>query len=211
MSENVAPVVVHRLLKKDPQTNTGECSVCGLVAIRKNGAGFICAVKKAQAQKAWRERNPEKAAANRRLKSDHSLFNRDYLKLTAECVKCGPVTMTAWGRGYTCGSRAAELRSVQESAPAEACRECWLIDGSKVFKRGGLCPRCSDPRLSDTGAALRDAEHRADDMDGTPDGFHTVDLETYDPYAMPEDESAVPGWGRSRVLGSERPWNEVPR
>ena len=206
MSENAAPVVIHRLVKKDLTTLTGECSVCGFVAIAKAGRGFMCGEKKKSAQKAWRENNPEKAAANRRLRSDHELFNRDYVKLTAECAVCGSVSMTPWGRGYACSTRAAELRTVQESKPTAACRECWIIDGDRVYMTDGVCPRCSDPRLYDTGASMKDAERRAGELDGLPSGMTVVDLASDDPYAVPNFESAVPGW---RTVGSERPWNQV--
>jgi hypothetical protein len=204
--QEMTTVEIHRLLKKDPLTQTGECSVCGLVAIRKAGNGFMCGEKKKQAQAAWRAKNPAKSSADRRRQSDHELFARDYVALTAKCVKCGPVAMQAWGRGYTCATRAGELRTNQESSPTQPCRECWLIDGSKVYPVDGTCPRCADPRLYDTGAQLRDAEYRASDLDGVPDGYGVVDLAHDDPYDIPEYESAVPGW---RTVGSSRPWNEV--
>lgn len=203
MSEEV---VVHRLLNKDLTTMTGECSVCGFIGVAKSGRGFMCGEKKKAVTSNWRERNPEKAAANRRQRSDHELFRRDYLKLTAECAKCGPVGMTPWGRGYSCSNRASELRAVQESKPAQACRECWIVDGDRVYPVGGVCPRCADGRQSRLGSALRDAEHRASGLDGVPPGFMTVDLDSLDPYDVPEYESAVPGW---RTVGTERPWMEV--
>lgn len=206
MSENASPVVVHRLLKKDLTTLTGECSECGFVAIAKAGNGFQCAVKKKAGQKAWSQQNPEKARANRRQRSSHELFNRDYVALTASCAVCGPVVMTPWGRGYACATRAAELRTSQESAPNAACRECWIIDGDRVYLTDGVCPRCSDPRLTDTGAALADAERRAGQLEGLGSGMTVVDLETDDPYFIPEYEAAVPGW---KTVGSSRPWNEV--
>jgi hypothetical protein len=203
----MSEVTIHRLLKKDPDTRTGECSVCGLVAIRKAGNGFMCGEKKKATQKAWREKNPEKAATNRRQRSPHALFNRDYVHMTAECVRCGPVQMAPYGRGYACGVRAQQIRDGQEVGPQRPCRECWVMDGDKVWLRGdGKCARCEDRRQYDTGAALRDAEHRADQLDGVPAGFSVVDISVDDPYDMPEFESAVPGW---RTVGSDRPWNEV--
>lgn len=201
----MSEITIHRLLSKDPQTRTGNCSECGLVAIAKAGNGFQCGEKAKARLKAWRAANPEKAAANRRRQSDHELFARDYVALTAKCVKCGPVGMTAWGRGYACATRAGELRSHQETSPSKPCQECWILDGSKVYPADGQCPRCADRRLYDTGAQLRDAEASRLERE-VPDGFLVVDLAHDDPYEIPEYESAVPGW---RTVGSSRPWNEV--
>lgn len=214
MSEKNAPAVIHRLLEKDPQTQTGNCSVCGLVAIRKAGRGFMCAVKKAEAQKSWKARNPEKAAAHRHRRSDHGLFNRDYTKLTAECVVCGPTTMTPWGRGYACSKLATERRSVQEEKPQDYCHSCWAEsagerDRARVYLRAdGTCPRCDDPETLDLGGQLRDLEYgyrHSREMGQVPEGMH-VAYEDDDPYFIPEYESAVPGW---KTVGSDRPWNEV--
>jgi hypothetical protein len=210
--QEMTTVEIHRLLKKDPLTQTGECSVCGLVAIRKAGNGFMCGEKKKQAQAAWRAKNPAKSSADRRRRSDHELFNQDRVQLTAACAVCGPVSIVFWGRGYACATRAGELRSVQESGRQEPCRECWIIDGSKVYPVDGQCPRCADPRLSDLGSSLKDGEHRSSDMEGTPHGFMVVDLEHSEAEDMDDDEAVVFGWNRrsGRVLGSSvRAWNEV--
>lgn len=203
MAENDTEVTIHHLVEKDLSTMTGNCSVCGFVAIAKSGRGFQCDVKKKANTASWRERNPERSNANRRRRSDHELFGRDYLALTAKCVKCGPVSMTPWGRGYTCSTRANELRAVQEEKPATPCRECWLLDGDRVYLVNGACPRCDDPRLYDTGAQLRDSGvgYSAREL---PDGFTVTDISV--DYDVPEYESAVPGW---RTVGSDRPWNEA--
>lgn len=202
----MSEVTIHSLVEKDPSTMTGNCSVCGFVGIAKAGRGFMCGEKKKAAQRAWREKNPAKSQADRRRRSDHELFDRDYVKLTAKCVQCGPVSMTPWGRGYACATRAAELRTTQETQPVQACRECWIIDGSRVFPVNGVCPRCADPRLYDTGSALADAERRSGELSGLASGMSVVDLVNDDPYDVPEFESAVPGW---KTVGSSRPWNEV--
>lgn len=203
-------VVIHSLKTKDLSTLTGECSVCGLVAIAKSGTGYQCSVKKKAAQQAWREKNPAKSAEDRRRKSDHELFDHDYRAETAKCVQCGEVDIILWGRGYACGVRARELRANQETVPQRPCRECLILDGDRVYPINGECPRCADPTLYDTGTSLRNAECRASDLDGTPDGFGVVDLANFDPYGMPDDESVVPGWNRHRTLGSHtRPWNQV--
>jgi hypothetical protein len=211
MSETSTEVVIHHLVEKDPSTMTGNCSVCGFVGIAKSGRGFMCGEKKKAAQKAWRAKNPERSAADRRRRSDHELFAHDYVANTATCMKCGPVAMTPWGRGNACAKRAAELRTVQEAQRQEACRECWIIDEARVYPENGACPRCTDPRRLDTGSALRDAEYRASNLDGLAPGFMTVDLEHFDAEYVSDDDSVVPGWNRrsGRVLGSSRPWNEV--
>src|SRR5690348_10236094 len=108
-------VTRHSLTNKDASTLTADCSVCGFVAIRKAGNGFQCAIKKAQSHKAWVKANPQKATANRRLRSTHELFDRDYAKLTAKCRVCGPVDMVMYGAGYACGVNARTLRSVQQT------------------------------------------------------------------------------------------------
>lgn len=204
---------VHRLSEKDTGTLTATCSVCGLVAIRKSGTGYQCAVKKAATHKSWASRNPDKAAANRQASSEHRIFDRDYVALTAKCSVCGPVDLLPYGRGYACGNRARELRSVQEDGVQRHCSTCWMeSSGARGRRRvyllaDGTCPRCDDDRALDTGAALRDLEHAMTRGAGgtVPAGFHVVH-EGFDPYAVDDYESAVPGW---RVLGSDRPWNEA--
>ena len=206
-------IVRHSLTEKDEQTLTGNCSVCGFVAIRKAGNGYQCAVKKAENQRAWRQANPVKSSADRRRRSEHSLFSHDYVRLTATCVVCGPVGLTAWGRGYACATRAAELRAVQEQAPTGWCRECWIIDADRVWlDASGDCPRCEDPARYTLGVIAPERVRRDNSLaaEYAGAGFSVVSVDD-DPYAMPEDESVVRGWTRSagRVLGSNRPWNEV--
>lgn len=187
-------VTVHRLLSKDVNTLTAQCSVCGLVAIRKAGDGFQCAVKKAAGQRAWTEKNPDKAKANRLLRSDHELFNRDYLQLTAQCVICGPVPMTAWGRGYTCGLRAAQLRVIQEDTPHPECSTCRVVDHLRVYLLAdGSCARCA-------GATFTPTRQLDDEFYGQ--GF-TI---RYDDDDTDDREPAVRGWV---TIGSERPWHEA--
>jgi hypothetical protein len=203
--------VIHRLTNRDEKTLTGECSVCGLVAIRRAGNGYRCAVKLAEKHSAWAKKNPAKARANRRSKSDHKLFAHDYVAAKATCAVCGPVDIVMWGAGYACGPHARTLRTVQQDALAgQKCRECAIIDGYTYAPRmraDGTCPRCSDPRVADTGAMLRDQEHNA--LHGSPDrvpaGFHVVHPDG-DPADMPAYESAVPGW---KTLGSSRPWSQA--
>lgn len=200
----MATVTVHRLSGRDEKTLTATCSVCGPVGIAKAGNGFQCEIKKRAGQRAWRQQNPERSTADRRRRSGHELTSHDYLKLTAWCVQCEDhVDLVAWGRGYACGVRARELRTVQQEAPARPCRDCLVLDGDKVYPVDGSCPRCTDPARYDTGLALKYAEARASDLDGLEAGFMVVDI-TGDPCEMADDyESAVPGW---KTIGSSRPW-----
>ena len=218
----MTPIVRHRLTEKDTETLTAHCSVCGFVAIRKSGTGYQCAVKKAQAHKTWAGANPQKAAVNRRHRSEHLLTNKDRDNMTARCQKCGDVKLVPWGRGVVCGNLAAIRRNVQEASSQGACRECWIIDGSKVWLTAdGVCPACTawdassgprPPERRDTGgrdaADLRfigfDPEFDATDPEPYGAGFSIAG--EVDPYDIPEHESAVRGW---KTLGSRRPWNEA--
>lgn len=215
-------VARHRLTNKNLSTLTGECSVCGLVAIRKSGTGFQCAVKKSQSKRDWAKANPEAAAANRRQRSSHVLSQRDRENMTAECGKCGPVKLVPWGRGVICGNLAASRRSVQEKSSRGTCRECWVIEERKVWLAAdGSCPACAawDPSLEKRPAERRDPggrearelmhlefyRHEGTTPEPYRSGFSIVG-DAVDPYGVDDYESAVPRW---RTLGSTRPWNEV--
>lgn len=218
MSENVR----HRLTEKDVETLTANCSVCGFVAIRKSGTGYQCAIKKAQSHSTWASANPEKAAVNRRHRSEHLLTNKDRDNMTARCQKCGDVKLVPWGRGVVCGNLAAIRRNVQEASSQGACRECWIIDGSKVWlSADGTCPACKawDARNEPRPAERRDPGRRSEadlrfigydpEFDGgeaEPYGAGFSIVGDVDPYEIPEYESAVRGW---KTLGSGKPWNEV--
>ncbi len=169
-------------------------------------------MKKAETQKSWAARNPTKAAANRRVRSEHELFNRDYPNLVAQCRACDrEVDMVMYGAGYACGVRARELRTVQQDATVGArCRECSIIDGPATAPRldaSGRCPRCDegadryDPRHVPAERRVRDGLYGEYENAG-----FTVGTGDEDPYAMAEVESAVRGW---KTLGSHRPWHEV--
>lgn len=223
----------HSLSGKNIENLTGVCSVCGPVAIRRSGTGYQCATKKAQSHKAWVSANPEQAAANRRHRSQHVLADRDRQNMTATCSKCGPVKLTPWGRGVICANLAATRRTVQEKSSQGTCRECWIIDGSKVWlSADGTCPACKAWDGSSWSDVGRGAGH--DDYVGTApprptrtngwldevtrlglpwtdepyrSGFtitHPLAREGGDP--MPDYETAIPGW---KTLGSKKPWNEV--
>lgn len=215
---------VHRLTNKDASTLTGECSVCGLVAIRKAGNGFQCATKMSQRHKAWVSANPDKAAENRRHRSDHVLTAKDRQNMTAVCGKCGDVKLVPWGRGVICGNLAATRRTVQEASSQGTCRECWIIDERKVWLgANGVCPACAawEPSVEARPEERRDPGGRQalelmhlgfyrydDDPEDTdePYGAGFSIRPEGDPYQIEDFDSAVPGW---KTLGSQKPWNEV--
>jgi hypothetical protein len=206
-------VTRHSLTNKDAATLTADCSICGFVAIRKAGNGFQCAIKKAQSHRAWVKRNPEKATANRRLRSTHELFGRDYAALTAKCAICGPVDMVMWGAGYACGVNARALRSTQQTAQVGGrCRECEIIDGpagAPRLRADGSCPRCVEgPDRYVSSHVPPERRHRSVGLAAEYEGAgFTVVHDDNDPYSLADTETAVPGW---RTLGSHtRAWNEV--
>jgi hypothetical protein len=212
----------HSLSGKNTENLTGVCSVCGPVAIRRSGTGYQCANKKAQSHKAWASANPEQAAANRRHRSQHVLADRDRQNMTATCSKCGPVKLTPWGRGVICATLAASRRTVQEKSSQGTCRECWIIDGSKVWLTAAGCPACLAwaPSLEPRPAERRDIGGREvteltrlgfyqyddDEAHDEPYGSGFSIVQDRDDHEVPDYETAVPGW---RTLGSKRPWNEV--
>jgi hypothetical protein len=212
----MSDVVRHSLKNRDEKTLTADCSVCGFVAIRKSGNGFQCATKIAERHKAWTKRNPQKAAANRRLKSKHELSSHDYPALTAWCSECEVfVDLVIWGAGYACGVNARALRTVQqESLVGNRCRECAIIDGPAGAPRldaSGNCPRCAEgPNRYDSRHVPVERRDHGGDLaalykEWEAGGFLFEDANVDPDFAEP-NESAVPGW---KTLGSRRPWNEV--
>jgi hypothetical protein len=202
----VTPVRPHRLTTKDTDAMTAVCEVCGPVRLASRGRGrWVCGNRQTERRQAWAARNPEKAAANRRVRSAHEVISQDRKARTGVCQKCGPVAIVPKGRGWMCATRAGELWQHQETSAQSSCRECWIIDGDRVYPVDGVCPRCSDQSLYDTAGVLRAAESRRPAHD-LPTRFVVVDVEHGNPYETGEYESAIPGW---RTIGSDRPWNEV--
>lgn len=129
----------HRLSDRNLESLTATCSVCGPgVKIRRNGKrSFVCLTARRQAFRRWAKAHPDRAREARQFKpSDHRLEKRDGSPDT--CAVCGPVEPRAWGRGWMCGNRFAELRWTSEQVePAPRCGNCqerWLEDGE--------CPKC---------------------------------------------------------------------
>lgn len=189
----------HTLSLKDPDKRTAECAICGPVKLANAGNGkFQCAVAKRVAHTRWLRNNPEKAAANRRSRSEHHLTDPDPQTMTATCAACqGLVGTVPWGRGYACGVMASARRSVQDVEVQSPCSLC-RSEGKLVYPTGGVCPRCSDREHTEVGYGLMASEHRGLERRreiADSQGLLLVeqDLDT------PRTESAVPGW---RTLGS---------
>jgi len=155
----------HSLSDRSVAGMTAHCSECsGRVAIARVGNGYQCKTAKANSIRAWRLRNPEKAAANRRVRSEHQVVNRDPEARTGFCLKCeAEVGLVPYGWGYLCKTRAEQLRRNQESSPQTPYRE--------------------QPVQTDHDGA---AEYQANG--------YTVVGPADDPYYMPPFENAVPGW-----------------
>lgn len=203
---------------------TATCSVDGRVKLRRAGTSVRCAVAAATAQKRWTRQNPDKAQANRRSKTEHVLTDRDRKARTARCSKCGPVDLVAYGRGFTCGNRARELRGTQQPEPQQFCHTCFL-EGKRVWLGAkGECVRCADPeqyvyrapekgdpgRRNEWALQMVDGFHYEGDPEPDPDerygSGYSFGYGVDDPAYMDGYESAVPGW---KTLGSTEPWDEV--
>jgi hypothetical protein len=192
--------MTHHLTERDLDRRIATCSVDGPVKIRRSGTGWVCAEKAKANVRAYKNRHPER---DRSSKSDHQLTEKDPPTRLARCSVCGVVDMVPTGRGWACATRAKELGRVNhQDAPQTWCRDCWAemegdADRYRVWLLAdGTCPRCSTGQ--DLHAELRDLEHNRRVLDdaGLGPGFHIV---SPDPYAMPDYESAVPGW---HTLGS---------
>ena len=182
----------HSLSERDTTARSATCSVCGPVRIQRAGTGWVCAIKQKEHGRAWRARNPQRNHG--RGHNPHQLTARSALLRSATCSTCGPVEIQPWARGWICSTRAHELgRVVPQDAPQEHCRDCKAADGVLVWLTAGACSRCAEIDLGMEFAKLA-ADDRlvADMVDWAADGLHVASLG--DPYAMPDYESAVPGW-----------------
>lgn len=187
--------MIHHLTEKDTGARTGRCSVCGPVGIRKAGTGWTCAERQKAANRASKRRHPRR---EHRGANPHRLTEKNPRTRTAVCVKDGTTSIVPWGRGWICAERAKELgRVTVQTAPLAYCRDCRAEDDSTIWLLAdGSCPRCSSGKvLSQELKRVQDYQ-QAMAAAGLGAGFH---LEPIDPYAMPEYESAVPGW---RTLGA---------
>jgi hypothetical protein len=191
----------HRISEKNTESLTGICSVCGPVAIRRNGKRFMCAVKKQADHAEWAKRNPEKAKANRRSSSAHRISGD-------QCLVCGTVEPVAYGRGWACPNTAAVVRrELQQDTPTPRCAVCRRWDAAERPVLAGMCRPCADAELVQVMALSglheperwHDVPRRAEVVAEDMWGLHDVDPDTDDPY-YDEPASVVPGW---RVIGTE--------
>lgn len=183
---------IHHLSDKDPVARSATCSVCGPVRIGKAGRGWACSVKMKEHTRRWRAKNPNRDHG--RGKNPHALESRDVPARRAVCAKCGPVEIEPWARGWICSNRARQLgRVVKQETVQQHCLDCKAADGVLVWLTDGACLRCAEVHLDAELAKLADDERlMADLLEWAEAGLHLVGPS--DPYAMPEYESAVPGW-----------------
>lgn len=155
--------------------------------IYRAGRGWVCANKQRQMNQRWESENPERAEARRRKSGEHRLTKKADLR--GECVVCGPVDIVPWGRGWTCGVRAAQLRKNQQEAPSTRC-SCgqWLKAGQT---RCSLCSLLDVPTPAPPAPLVEDEDNP---------GYSVVDLQTYerDARKVAKTDSVVKGW---KMLG----------
>jgi hypothetical protein len=120
----VSERVIHHLESKDTEARKARCSVCGPVRILPAGRGWVCAVKKREQKREWSRANADRVRASRQRQGAHRLSCLDTINRAARCAVCGGVDIVPWGRGFTCGNRARELRKVQQEAPTPRCPTC---------------------------------------------------------------------------------------
>src|SRR5512139_3984848 len=137
----------HSLSEKDTEARKATCSICGPVRIGKAGTGWVCATKQKEHTANWRARHPERDHG--RGANPHQLTERVVADRTARCVKCGPVAIEPWARGWICSNRAKELgRVVQQEKPQAHCRDCMAADGVLVWLGADGCARCNETDLN---------------------------------------------------------------
>lgn len=183
--------MTHSLTDKDLEKRTGTCSVCGPVKIAQSGNGWACYNRQRERTNRWKRKHPEhrKPSTN-----PHRLTDRKGGQAT--CAVCGPVAIVPWGRGYICKERATQLgRTRQQAAPAPYCQDCKDDDGKIIPLEDGHCPRCA-LTLNQMFANQRELAGQVEHFE--LDGAYTI-VGDPDPYAMPDYESAVPGW---KTIGS---------
>lgn len=215
----------HTLTDKDFVGRTALCSICGPVAIRKVGSGWICSVKKREASASWRARNPERQVLTKYSRSEHSLisFNPDIRE--GVCPLDGHVTIARHGRGWMCKVRMEELGWSEDESPVQKCTHCGFWSTRENPVSGGVCGTCLDPmaplkpsfrlskrnRVDIIAAGLDTQESRTEDptevMARFEDIAYLVEQADADPYRSDGWDSVKPG---PRVIGppidKSSPW-----
>lgn len=187
--------MIHHLTDRQPASRRASCSVCGPVKMQRSGTGWVCATKGRANSRAWKRRNPDRDRGGR---SEHELVGK--ARGARVCAKCGPVATVPVGRGVMCANRAIELGRVNhQDAPQRPCPDCLAADGTVVYPTDGECRRCEETDLgAELARAAADERLLAGVDDWAEAGLQLVGA--VDPYAMPDYESAVPGW---RTLPTE--------
>lgn len=209
----------HSLTEKNLESMTAVCAIDGVVGIRSRGQGrFQCAVKKAEKRKAWADRHPDNARANRVSgRAAHRLASFDETTMTGECPVCGTVGVVVKGRrrkdgrpGVMCRNRAAELypNLIEESSQdwCPTCRKTYL-DAS------GGCAYCDDREQTDVGYGLKVMASRHAESEWVDEAYggelpHIYSLAEHDPYGLDGDTVANPAL---KVIGAGVPAGTNPQ
>jgi hypothetical protein len=192
----------HRLSAINPSSLRAFCSRCGETECRRSGEGYVCLNARRDAQQRWRREHPERDATTKGP-SPHRLTWKDLTTMTGGCPIDGVVPIVAFARGYTCGVRAAELRSKQQSEPTPRCMECGrFATGYNEVSPTGLCQRCAKDLDWATTQWSREGDvGQLRDRGLSSDAYRLLseyDLHHPEGY-VPDYESAVPGW---KTLGA---------
>lgn len=145
--------VRHRLSGVNAESHKGTCSVCGLVTVFSAGRYWQCSVAKKKQNKAWKQRNPEKVAGQRRRSwaravanggPVHWLMEKDPVTLTGECSTCGTVDLRRRGRGMICETRWAELRVESGASVCSFCSDPEAVQYHGWADGRWMCRPCAE-------------------------------------------------------------------
>lgn len=135
----------HSLTDRDDVARTATCAVCGPVSTAVAGRGWVCATKKAANARRWAVEHPDLAKANRNASSPHRLIGKRVKDGFGLCPLCGDIDIVAYGRGWICGNRARELRTVQQETPTRGCIDCQSYMVVANTDRCTLCVAINTP------------------------------------------------------------------
>lgn len=104
-------VSVHHLTQTDPKTMTGECPVCGPVAIVAWGRGYACATRAGELRQVQEERPMRRCWKCRAWDSEANPVDEDDV-----CARCTDELSPGRTLAYIPGARAHTVESLREAA-----------------------------------------------------------------------------------------------